>query len=106
MPCIVRSRARGTRDALRAVPTLSAGQRRADHDLGEKCGLGFGERENEEADRICRFVDAVDDRERGIAGCDCGFSIFAGWAMAPADAAWKKMEMLTEGACRASDRLW
>ena len=27
------------RDALRAVPTLSAGQRRADHDLGENCGL-------------------------------------------------------------------
>ena len=25
--------------ALRAVPTLSAGQRRADHDPGEKCGL-------------------------------------------------------------------
>ena len=40
--------------------------------------LRFGERENEEADRICRFVDAVGDRERGIAGCDCGFSIFAG----------------------------
>ena len=26
--------------ALRASPTLSAGQRRADHDPGEKCGLG------------------------------------------------------------------
>ena len=105
MPRIVRSRARGTRDALRAVPTLSAGQRRADHDLGEKCGLGFGERENEVADRICRFVDAVGDRERVIAGCDCGFSTFAGWAMVPADVAWKKIEMLTEGARRASVRL-
>ena len=46
------------------------------------------------ADRICRFVDAVGDRERVIAGCDCGFSTFAGWAMVPADVAWKKMEML------------
>ena len=43
---------------------------------------------------------------RVIAGCDCGFSTFAGWAMVPADAAWKKMEMLSEGARRASDRLW
>ena len=91
--------------ALRAVPTLSAGQRRADHDLGEKCGLGFGERENEVADRICRFVDAVGDRERVIAGCDCGFSTFAGWAMVQAEVAWKKMEMLAEGARRASVRL-
>ena len=32
------------------------------------------------ADRICRFVDAVGDRERVIAGC---------WATA--DVAWKKM---------------
>ena len=92
--------------ALRPVPTLSAGQRRADHDLGEKCGLRFGERENEVADRICRFVDAVGDRERVIAGCDCGFSTFAGWAMVQAEVAWKKMEMLAEGARRASDRLW
>ena len=52
------------------------------------------------ADRICRFVNAVGDRERAIAGCDCGFSTFAGWAMVPADVAWKKMQMLTDGACR------
>ena len=58
------------------------------------------------ADRICQFVDAVGDRERVIAGCDCGFSTFAGWVMVPADVAWKKMEMLTEGARRASEQLW
>ena len=58
------------------------------------------------ADRICRFVDAVGDRERAIAGYDCGFSTFAGWVMVPADVAWKKMEMLSEGVRRASDRLW
>ena len=95
----------GAHDALRAFPALSAGQRRADHDRGEKCGLRFGERENEVADRICRFVDAVGDRERVIAGCDRVFSTFAGWAMVPADVAWKKMQMLTDGARRASDRL-
>ena len=39
MPHIVRSRARGTRDALRASPALSGGQRRADHDPGEKLEL-------------------------------------------------------------------
>ncbi len=58
------------------------------------------------ADRICQFVDAIGDRERVIAGCDCGFSTFAGWVMVPADVAWKKMEMLTEGARIASERLW
>lgn len=58
------------------------------------------------ADRICQFVEAVGDRERVIAGCDCGFSTFAGWVMVPADVAWKKMEMLAEGARLASARLW
>ena len=58
------------------------------------------------ADRICQFVDVIGDRERVIAGCDCGFSTFAGWVMVPADVAWKKMEMLAEGARIASDRLW
>ena len=58
------------------------------------------------ADRICQFVDAVGDKERVIAGCDCGFSTFAGWVMVPADVAWKKMEMLSEGARIASERLW
>lgn len=58
------------------------------------------------ADRLCQFVEAIGDRERVIAGCDCGFSTFAGWVMVPADVAWKKMEMLTEGARLASKRLW
>jgi 5-methyltetrahydropteroyltriglutamate--homocysteine methyltransferase len=58
------------------------------------------------ADRICQFVDAVGDRERVIAGCDCGFSTFAGWVMVPADVAWKKMEMLSSGARIATEQLW
>ncbi|MDP6475803.1 MAG: methionine synthase [Alphaproteobacteria bacterium] len=58
------------------------------------------------ADRIFQFVDAVGDRERVIAGCDCGFSTFAGYVMVPADVAWKKLEMLSQGAGIASARLW
>jgi len=58
------------------------------------------------ADRICQFVDVIGDRERVIAGCDCGFSTFAGWVMVPSDVAWKKMEMLSAGAKLASARLW
>ncbi len=58
------------------------------------------------ADRICQFVDVIGDRERVIAGCDCGFSTFAGYVMVPADVAWKKLEMLSTGARIASRRLW
>lgn len=58
------------------------------------------------ADRICQFVDVIGDRERVIAGCDCGFSTFAGWVMVPSDVAWKKMEMLSAGARIATERLW
>ena len=58
------------------------------------------------ADRICQFVEVVGDRSRVIAGADCGFSTFAGYGMVPADVAWKKLEMLTEGARLASERLW
>jgi 5-methyltetrahydropteroyltriglutamate--homocysteine methyltransferase len=58
------------------------------------------------ADRICQFVEVIGDRERVIAGCDCGFSTFAGYVMVPADVAWKKLEMLSSGARIASARLW
>jgi 5-methyltetrahydropteroyltriglutamate--homocysteine methyltransferase len=58
------------------------------------------------ADRICQFAEVVGDPNRIIAGCDCGFSTFAGWVMVPMDVAWKKLEMLSEGARLASHRLW
>jgi 5-methyltetrahydropteroyltriglutamate--homocysteine methyltransferase len=58
------------------------------------------------ADRICQFVEVIGDRERVIAGCDCGFSTFAGYVMVPSDVAWKKLEMLSTGARLASERLW
>ena len=58
------------------------------------------------ADRICQFVEVIGDKERVIAGCDCGFSTFAGYVMVPSDVAWKKLEMLSTGARLASERLW
>ena len=58
------------------------------------------------ADRLCQFAEVVGDRSRIVAAADCGFSTFAGYVMVPADVAWKKLEMLTEGARLASERLW
>lgn len=58
------------------------------------------------ADRILRAVDAVGDRERVIAGCDCGFGTFAGWELVAADVVWAKLAALREGADLASRRLW
>ncbi|ADB51227.1 cobalamin-independent methionine synthase II family protein [Conexibacter woesei] len=58
------------------------------------------------ADRICRFADAVGDPTRVIASTDCGFSTFAGYTMVAEDVAWKKLEILAEGAQIASKRLF
>lgn len=56
--------------------------------------------------RIIEAVDAVGDRERVIAGADCGFGTFAGWEMVAASVVWKKFEALAEGARLASAKLW
>ena len=56
--------------------------------------------------RILEAVDAVGDRERIIAGCDCGFGTFAGWEMVAPSIVWKKFEALAEGARLASRDLW
>ena len=56
--------------------------------------------------RILEAVDAVGDKERVIAGADCGFGTFAGWEMVAASVVWKKFEALTEGARLASQKLW
>jgi 5-methyltetrahydropteroyltriglutamate--homocysteine methyltransferase len=58
------------------------------------------------ADRICRFAEAVGDPTRIIASTDCGFSSFAGYVMVAPDVAWKKLEILTEGARLATERLF
>jgi 5-methyltetrahydropteroyltriglutamate--homocysteine methyltransferase len=58
------------------------------------------------AKRIEDAVAAVGDRERVIAGADCGFGTFTGreWVIEPA--VWLKLMSLRKGANIASERLW
>lgn len=58
------------------------------------------------AKRILEAVDAVGDRSRVIAGTDCGFGTFAGWELIAQSVAWKKFDVLSEGARLASAKLW
>ena len=57
------------------------------------------------ANRICAAVDAVGDRERVIAGTDCGFGTFASYEFVAPDVAWAKLGSLTAGAAIASKRI-
>ena len=57
------------------------------------------------AQRIERFAGIV-GRERVMAGTDCGFSTFAGYAGIDPEIAYAKRASLAEGAQLASDRLW
>jgi len=58
------------------------------------------------ARRIQEAVEAVGDRERVIAGADCGFGTFTNreWVIEPA--VWLKLKSIREGADIASARLW
>jgi 5-methyltetrahydropteroyltriglutamate--homocysteine methyltransferase len=58
------------------------------------------------AQRIEAVVSAVGDRERVIAGVDCGFGTFVGWEWVTEDVVWAKLRTLREGADIASARLW
>jgi len=58
------------------------------------------------ANRICATVDAVGDRERVIAGTDCGFGTFASYEFIAEDIVWAKLGTLAEGARVATKRLW
>ena len=57
------------------------------------------------AERIQRAVRAVGDKERVIAGTDCGFGTLAGDVFVAEDVVWAKLQSLREGADIASDRL-
>ena len=48
----------------------------------------------------------VGDRERVIAGVDCGFAVFTDNAMMTEDICWAKFRALRAGADLASSRLW
>lgn len=58
------------------------------------------------ADRIERFVDAVGDPTRVVAGADCGLGTFAGFGALHPEIAWQKLESLVEGAELASERVF
>ena len=58
------------------------------------------------ADRICAYAGAVGEPTRIVACTDCGFSTFAGYVMVAPDVAWKKLEILAEGARLATERLF
>ena len=58
------------------------------------------------AQRIETAVAAIGDRERVIAGVDCGFGTFAGWEWVAEDVVWLKLKTLREGADIATRRLW
>jgi 5-methyltetrahydropteroyltriglutamate--homocysteine methyltransferase len=58
------------------------------------------------ARRVLEAVSVVGDRERVIAGADCGFGTFTGreWVIEPV--VWLKLKALSEGCALASSRLW
>jgi 5-methyltetrahydropteroyltriglutamate--homocysteine methyltransferase len=58
------------------------------------------------ANRILAVVDAVGDKERVIAGVDCGFGTFTGWEWVAEDVVWEKLKSLRDGAAIASKQLW
>lgn len=56
--------------------------------------------------RILEVVDAVGDKERVIAGTDCGFGTFASYEFVARDVVWGKLQSLSEGAALATRKLW
>ncbi|MGE0415626.1 MAG: cobalamin-independent methionine synthase II family protein [Acetobacteraceae bacterium] len=58
------------------------------------------------ARRLLEAVSVVGDRERVIAGTDCGFGTFAGREYVAEEVVWLKLAASAEGARIASDRLW
>ena len=57
------------------------------------------------AERIQRAVDAVGERERVIAGVDCGFAVFTDNAMMTEDICWAKFRALPPGRPRQQPAL-
>jgi 5-methyltetrahydropteroyltriglutamate--homocysteine methyltransferase len=56
------------------------------------------------ANRLASAIEAVGDRTRVIAGCDCGFGTFAGYEFVAPSIVWAKLASLAEGARIASGR--
>jgi 5-methyltetrahydropteroyltriglutamate--homocysteine methyltransferase len=58
------------------------------------------------ARRLEEAVSVVGDRERVIAGTDCGFGTVAGREYVAEEVVWVKLAAAAEGARLASHRLW
>ncbi len=58
------------------------------------------------AEQLERAVRAVGDRERVMAGTDCGFGTIVGDTQVSEDVVWAKPEAMRDGAAMASQRLW
>jgi len=58
------------------------------------------------ARRIKEAVSVVGDKERVIAGTDCGFGTFAGREYVAEEVVWLKLAAAAEGARIASQELW
>jgi 5-methyltetrahydropteroyltriglutamate--homocysteine methyltransferase len=58
------------------------------------------------AERLERAVRAVGDRERVMAGTDCGFGTIVGDTQVSEDVVWAKLAAMRDGAAIASKRLW
>jgi 5-methyltetrahydropteroyltriglutamate--homocysteine methyltransferase len=58
------------------------------------------------ARRLEEAVSVVSDRERVVAGTDCGFGTFAGREYVAEEIVWVKLAAAAEGARIASSRLW
>tara|TARA_Y100000588_G_scaffold353318_1_gene406670 strand:- start:149 stop:1273 length:1125 start_codon:yes stop_codon:yes gene_type:complete len=58
------------------------------------------------AERIIRSINAVGDKERVVAGVDCGFGTFAGYSLVADDVVWAKLESLAIGASMVSEEFW
>ena len=57
------------------------------------------------AQRLLRYASVL-GRERVLAGTDCGFGTFAGFGAVYPAFCWMKLRSLSEGARRASKKLW
>lgn len=58
------------------------------------------------ADRLERVARVIGDPSRVQAGTDCGFDTSAGWGRVAPDVVWAKLASMSEGARRASSRLF
>jgi 5-methyltetrahydropteroyltriglutamate--homocysteine methyltransferase len=58
------------------------------------------------SERLERAVRAVGDRERVMAGTDCGFGTIVGDTQVSEDVVWAKLAAMRDGAAIASKRLW